>query len=175
MQLITRYRSYFSLFWLSHEPLPVSRIKDLSTYLIYLSLVLAGDRRQRRFRRNGGGNLPRSIEEGKFEKTPASTKRRGTLNILSGKTATYPRIGKGFLPRDIRQIVPYYPYTRLLWSTEGRSGRDAGRSPEERFVKETKAISGRSRRMVVYRCRKYSGYPISFCRKMWLTKVSWFL
>lgn len=41
MQLITRYRSYSSLFWLSHEPFAVSRIKDLSTYLIYISLVFS--------------------------------------------------------------------------------------------------------------------------------------
>lgn len=175
MQLITRYRSYSSLFWLSHEPFAVSRIKDLSTYLIYISLVLAGDRWQRRFRRNGGGNLPRSIEEGKFEKTPALRKPRGVLNILPGRTATYLRIGKGFLLRDIRQIVPYYQYTRLLWSTKGRNGKDAGRSPEERLVKETKAISGWNRRMAVYRCRKYSGYPTSFYREMWLTKVLWSL
>lgn len=98
MQLTTWYRSHFPLFWLSYEPFAVSRIKDLSTYLIYLSLVLASDRRRCRFRRGVGDDLLRSIEERKFEKTPASTKRRGALNILPGRTATYPGPVGGFCP-----------------------------------------------------------------------------
>lgn len=75
----------------------ICRIKDLSTYLIYLSLVLR-DRRRCRFRCGGGDDLLRSIGEWKFEKTPASTKRRGALNILPGRTATYPRPAGGFCP-----------------------------------------------------------------------------
>lgn len=121
LQLITRYRSYFSLFWLSHEPFAVSRIKDLSIYLIYLSpsfSPLIDDSVDSGVTAKAT-HSDRSRKEN-LKKRPASTKRRGALNILPRKTATYPRIGKGFLPRDIRQIVPHYPYTRLLWSTEAR-------------------------------------------------------
>jgi len=57
---------------------------------MYLFLVLASDRRRCRFRSGCGDDLLRSIEERKFEKTQASTKRRGALNILPGRTATYP-------------------------------------------------------------------------------------
>lgn len=138
MQLTRWYRSHFPLFWLSHEPFAVSRIKDLSTSLIYLSLVFASDRRRCRFRHGGGDDLLRSIEERKFEKTPASTKRRGALNILPGRTATYPGPAGGFCPGT---FVRSFRITRTLVSC-GRQERwgCGGFSLEERFVRETKAI-----------------------------------
>lgn len=120
----------------SLAPWTICRIKDLSTYLIYLFLVLASDRRRCRFRRGGGDDLLRSIEEWKFEKTPASTKRRGALNILPGRT--YPGPAGGFCPGT---FVRSFRITRTPISCErGKSDGGAGRSLEERFVRETKAI-----------------------------------
>lgn len=124
----------FSAFWLPHEPFAVSRIKDLSTYLIYLFLVLASDRRRCRFRRGSGDDLLRSIEEQNLKKRQRRRSAAARLIFFQEGLRRTPDQQGVFAPghSSDRSVLLVYPSL-----VEGRSDGGYGEfSHEERFVRE---------------------------------------